>query len=446
MRFFVFLFILLIGAIAYLSFYNQGYLIIHLSKQTAFEVPIVALILFSVAFGGLLVIGGIGVREIKNLFVHWKIASRQKKETRLREIYTAALNALLAQRDTEAAKLFEQLLEVDSNHVQGLLYLGNLRRQSKNYMEAIRLHRKARTLDERNQEVLLALAKDLEAAGRLEEAIQALGEVLKLDDMNLMALTWVRDLHLKLNRWEEAHQTQERIMKMSLTPDQAEREKTLYLGIKYELGRFYLDKGLRDQARKYFKGTIRLDRNFLPGYIGLGEASIQEGKRHHAAELWEHAFHQTANIILLHHLEDLYLDMGEPEKIIRVYQEAVAKNPSDRVLRFYLGKLFYRLEMLDEAYEVLSGIDASDERFPDLYKLMGNLYLRQGDFKAAVEEFKKALNLRKRVVVPYYCPACDYHTLQWSGRCPRCGQWNTFEAAPIVVPKVQEKRPLKARF
>jgi len=442
MRFFIFLFILLIGVIAYLNIYNQGYLIFHLTQEISFEIPVVALILFSMAFGGLIVIAGVGIQEVKNLFLHWKAATRQKREARIRETYTAALNALLAKRQSEAQELFERLLEMDPNHVESLWRLGNLKRQEKNFVEAIRLHRKARTLDERNVEVLLALAKDLEEAQRPEEAIQILMDVLKADSMNLTALAWARDLYVKLNRWEEAHQAQERIMKMTLAPEEASREKALYLGIKYELGRLYMEKGMRDQARKYFKGTIRLDRNFLPGYIGLGEASIQEGKQEHAAELWEKAYHLTSNIILLHRLEDLFVDMGEPEKIIRIYQGAVAKDPSDRVLKFYLGKLYYRLEMLEDAFEVLSGIDVSDERFPDLYKLLGSLYLRQGDLKSAVEEFKKALSLKKRVVVPYYCPVCDYHTLQWSGRCPRCGQWNTFGASPIVVPKPQEKRSL----
>jgi tetratricopeptide (TPR) repeat protein len=442
MRFFIFLFILLIGAIAYLSFYNQGYLIFHLTKEISFEVPIVALILFAVAFGGLLVIAGVGIQEVRSLFLQWKMASRQKREARIQETYTAALNAFLAKRHTEAQELFERLLEMDPNHVQSLWRLGNLKRQEKNFIEATRLHRRARTLDEHNVEVLLALAKDLEEAQRPEEAIQVLADVLRADPINLMALAWVRDLYVKLNRWEEAHQAQEKIMKMALSPEETNREKELYLGIKYELGRLYLERGMRDQARKYFKGTIRLDRNFLPGYIGLGEASIQEGKQDHAAELWEKAYHLTSNIILLHRLEDLFVDMGEPEKIIRIYQEAVAKHPSERILKFYLGKLYYRLEMLEDAFEVLNGIDVSDERFPDLYKLLGNLYLRQGDLKSAVEEFKKALNLKKRVVVPYYCPVCDYHTLQWSGRCPRCGQWNTFGASPIVVPKPQEKRSL----
>jgi lipopolysaccharide biosynthesis regulator YciM len=122
----------------------------------------------------------------------------------------------------------------------------------------------------------------------------------------------------------------------------------------------------------------------------------------------------------------------------------MARDPGNPVLQFYLGKLYYRLEMIDEAMELLSTIDTSNTRFPDLHKLLGNLYLRRGDKQAAVEEFKKALDLRKRVLVPYYCPQCDYHTTEWSGRCPRCEQWNTFLASPIITPRMKPAAPVES--
>jgi lipopolysaccharide biosynthesis regulator YciM len=203
-------------------------------------------------------------------------------------------------------------------------------------------------------------------------------------------------------------------------------------GIKYEMGRQMLERGERDRARRYFRGAIKLNRNFIPGYIGLGEISVDEGKIKDAGELWEKALELTSNIILLHRLEDLYLELDQPAKILQLYRAAILRDPENLVLRFYLGKLYYRLEMVDEAFEVLTALDPGDEKMPDLHKLLGNLYLRRGDTEAAVEELKKALNLKKRVLVPYYCPHCDYHTAQWSGRCPRCGRWNSFEASPIM--------------
>jgi len=48
----------------------------------------------------------------------------------------------------------------------------------------------------------------------------------------------------------------------------------------------------------------------------------------------------------------------------------------------------------------------------------------------AVVELKKALHFKKRVVVPYVCTACQQESNEWSGRCRRCGTWNTLVALP----------------
>jgi len=72
---------------------------------------------------------------------------------------------------------------------------------------------------------------------------------------------------------------------------------------------------------------------------------------------------------------------------------------------------------------------------PELYKLLGTIYERKEELGKAVAEFKKALGLRKRVVVPYFCPFCDCHTYEWSGRCPRCGAWNSFTVSPVHLKK-----------
>jgi predicted ATP-dependent serine protease len=35
------------------------------------------------------------------------------------------------------------------------------------------------------------------------------------------------------------------------------------------------------------------------------------------------------------------------------------------------------------------------------------------------------------VVVPYVCTACRQESTEWSGRCRRCGVWNTLVALPL---------------
>jgi tetratricopeptide (TPR) repeat protein len=124
--------------------------------------------------------------------------------------------------------------------------------------------------------------------------------------------------------------------------------------------------------------------------------------------------------------------MGEPGEILRVYETAIQRDPQNPVLKFYLGKLYYRLEMVDEAYDLLSTLERPQDQPSDFHKIMANLYLRKQQMELAVEELKKALGFKKRVVVPYRCLRCQQESAEWSGRCRHCGVWNTYVALPWV--------------
>ena len=115
-----------------------------------------------------------------------------------------------------------------------------------------------------------------------------------------------------------------------------------------------------------------------------------------------------------------------PGKAIEIYNQAVSWKPQDITLKFFLGKLYYRLEMIDEAFDILSSVDWGDKELPDVHKLLGNIYLRRGSLGLAASEFKKALGFRKQIIIPYVCSNCEHKTMEWAGRCPNCGKWNTF--------------------
>src|SRR3989304_62988 len=343
MRLLVLLFLILITFVGYLAYLNPGNLTLYFTKEESIEIPITAVVLLSMAFGGLIVSMVAGFVETKHLFMTWRLARTKKREERIGELLHQGLNAKASRRYSEAAGLFQKVLELSPNHVPTLLRLGNLYRMQGNPLEAVRMHRKAKGSDEKNIELLLCLSKDLEEAHRMEEAIQTLEEILKIDRECFSAQIRLRELYARLERWEEAHAIQERILEGTLLPEEAKVQQTWMEGIKYELGRRLLKDGHPDRARRYFRGAI------------------------------------------------------EP----------------------------------------------AEDRMPDLYKLLGNLYLRKGELSEACEEFKKALDLKKRVLVPYYCPSCDFHTTHWSGRCPRCGQWSTFEASPVMGERVQAKTTIK---
>jgi lipopolysaccharide biosynthesis regulator YciM len=406
--------------------FNQALITVNISPTKAYELSKSSFFLISLSLGAGAVLLLYLIRDIKRLLRSLKVQRDQKRQTRIQELYTKGLNSLIAKRNPDATTFFQKVLTIDPNHVDTLLRMGITQLRQKNPQEAIRLHQKALSLDSSNQEVMFSLAADYEEAKRYEEAIKVYKEAIASDPSNLTALIKLRDLYQKLNHWEELFETQSKLLANALAPSEQDVEHRRLVGFKYEFGRSLLEAGDLERARKIFRGVIKLDKDFIPAYLGLGEVFLEEGKAKEAAELWEKAYKMTSSVLLLHRLEDLYLKQGEPGKAIEIYNQAVSWKPQDITLKFFLGKLYYRLEMIDEAFDILSSVDWGDKELPDVHKLLGNIYLRRGSLGLAASEFKKALGFRKQIIIPYVCSNCEHKTMEWVGRCPNCGKWNTF--------------------
>lgn len=435
MRFFIWVLTLIAAIIAAVQFsaLNPDPVTLKLSPQSSTQVTPIYLVLACIAAGALAVVMLVGVREIRAHILNWRSTQRRKREEKLQSYYTNGVLASLSRRTGEAISQLQKVLALDPTHTRALLSLGNLFRKERHYNEAIRLHRQAWLLEEGNMEILFALARDLEDAKRFDEAIQALEDVLKLDGTNPTALYRIRDIHIRNEKWKDAHAVQERLLKAGLPEADIRAENQVLTGLKYELGRQYMERGDREQARRYYKDAIKLDKGFLPARIGFGETLIREGKLRQAAESWEKSYVKTGNAIFLQRLEDLYLEMGEPGEMLRIYQQSLARRNNDPSLKLALGKLYYRLEMIDDAFDLLSTLEGIQDPTGDLTQIMASLYIRKGDTETALMELQDMISRSRSSIAPLACSACHYETGEWSGRCPACGRWNTLAvAAPAV--------------
>lgn len=406
--------------------FNQGMVTINLLPSKSYEISKAAFILASLGIGAGVVLFLYMARDVRRFLRGLKVQREQKKRLKIQELYTKGLNSMLAKRNAEANVFFQKVLAIDPNHVDTLLRLGISRLRDKNPQDAIILHQKALNLSPDNQEVMFSLAADYEETKRYDDALEMYRKILSRDGSNLTALIRMRDLYQRLNNWEDLSETQRRLLSNPLTPSEQEVEHRRLVGFKYEHGRSLLEAGNLERAKKVFRGVIKLDKDFIPAYLGLGEVYLEEDKAGEASELWEKAYKMTSSTLLLHRIEDLYLKQGEPGKAIEIYTQAVNWKPQEIALKFFLGKLYYRLEMVDEAFDILTSVDWGDKELPDVHKLLGNIYLRRGSLGLAASEFKKALGFKKQIIIPYTCSNCDFRTTDWSGRCPNCGKWNTF--------------------
>ncbi len=155
-------------------------------------------------------------------------------------------------------------------------------------------------------------------------------------------------------------------------------------------------------------------------------------------KLWEKAFRNDPHVVLLERLEDVGLKQGDPGRVLRIYQEALARDPAQLLFRFLYGKLCLRLEMIDEALDQFERLESAGAHFPELSVLKGEAHHRRKNLDAAVQEFRKAVRIEG---LHYICGACSADSYRWEARCATCHEWNTLRAAARAEIEGQARVP-----
>ncbi len=424
------LFLALTVAATLLAIFNIDPVTVQVWSGVEYEIPKIGLMLLSFGVGAGAVLISYFLRDLRRYLQGWQNTRTQKKASHVQELYSRGVNALMANQDEYARELFLRVLEEEPGHFFSLVRLGNIAAARGQHQEAIGYHKRAREADPTNLEGLFALEADFEATHKIEEAQGILDDILRKDDNNLSALLRKRNIYEKLERWEEVGEIQKRILKAVKDDGRKEEEQQNAAGFKYEHGRALLEAGNFDKANAMFKAVLKLNKEFMPAYLGMAEVQARQNDVKGAVKILEDAYEASRSLIPLIRLEDLYLSQGDPNRAIEMYQKALADRPGEPELQFILAKLYYRLEMLDDAREQFARVDTGGLVYPDLHKLLGKIHLRREEFAEAAEEFQKtiqALQLSTGPVVPYCCSNCGTTADEWAGRCFSCGAWNTLK-------------------
>jgi tetratricopeptide (TPR) repeat protein len=419
--------VLFLIALSYFATQNKEHITVTITPSLIYEMPKIALILLSSGVGAALMLLFFFIRDTRRFILSRQYQRKQKRDMKIQELYSKALNAILADNNEEAQGALEGILQEEPGHLYALLRLGDVAAGDEDYHKAIEYYKKANEIQPQNLEVLFSLERMMEKTDRSDESLFYLDEILKEDPDNLNALYRKRSILEKSDKWDEIIQIQKAIIKIEHHEKDRDREKRNLLGCKYEEGRYSLESGNLEKAEKAFKTVVRMDRNFVPAYLGHAEVMLRKGDTTEAVAYLEKAYEQTSSMIILARIEDLLINVGEPARLIRLYTNSISKDPRNQTLKFFVGKLYYRLEMLDDAFDTLTTVDEGGELYPELHYLLGNIYLRRRQCERSVEEFKKVIETHKPFRLPYCCGNCGHLDQGWSGRCPSCKAWNTYQ-------------------
>jgi len=268
------------------------------------------------------------------------------------------------------------------------------------------------------------LAEDYRRLGRIDDALDTYRQIVQRDKDHATALRAIRELTGSAGRWEEALEVQERLVSLA-----ADRERPVELGwlagIRYEIGKARMSEGKLAEGRRHFSEAVRADRTFLPAHLALGETWERAGERREAIRIWRHAADVAPAPVLLQRLEQAYRAEARPSQMIALYREALDRAPQDLALAFALGRVYFELEMLDEAADQFQKLEVRAPDLAPIHAFLAAIYERRGHAVEAFEEYRGALRLAQAFDWPHRCSACGAAHARWYDRCPACGRWNT---------------------
>jgi lipopolysaccharide biosynthesis regulator YciM len=234
-----------------------------------------------------------------------------------------------------------------------------------------------------------------------------------------------RDALIERRRWADALEAQTLLLQAAPREERVAEEATL-AGLHYELGRERLEKNDRPAGTAHLKEALRVQPDFVPAALLLGEAHLKAGEPREALRVWERAADTPHPALpVLSRIEQLHRGEGRPTRMISLYQDALARQPDNLALAFGLGRVYFELAMLDEAAEQFQKMEVRAPELPLIHAYLGAILERRGQFRDAMEEYRRALRSSDSVEWPHRCAACGAAHSRWVDRCPACRCWNT---------------------
>jgi len=375
-------------------------------------------------------------RALGHLRSWWGARTRRANEER----YRRGIEALLGGDHERALAAFSEVLAHDPDHFDALMVSGDALRGVGRHEEAVERHRRARRLRSEDLRPLYSLASDYEDSEQYPQARLALAKIVELEPKkSVSALRRLRMILMKAEDWEGALKYQERIEALTekKAPHQMESERRYGVGIRYQIAAKQASRNQAREAVGSLRKVLRVAPDFVPAHLRLGEIQRHEESPDAAVETWREGFRATRSPILLTAMENHFLEMEDPQVAIDTFRDLIHDAPDDVMPRFFLGKLFLRLEMIDEAYGEFEKLRRRMGSSPALHFYMGKTLDRRRDFTGAAAEFERALDQADLLRLQYECTRCAAKHRQWVDRCENCGEWNT------VAIDLKEDRPVE---
>ena len=417
---------LLVIAGAYLGFWNQDPVVIHLGPDQSTAAPLASVLLTAFAVGaGLMALVMVARASTRGVRA-WRgrrTARRQAREVAV----TARARDLLHTGDATRARL--ELLRVTGDvpeDVPRLALLAETHLAEGDPAAARAVVEQGLARDGAEPRLLSLLATAAVGTRDFRTAVDALERARRADPENPGIASRLRDAYVADGRWSDALALQGDILLHLQSPAALATEERALCFLRYQVA---LQESDDRRAARALTAVARETPTFVGAWVAAGDRWEKAGRLFTARRAFERGARRRPALVLLDRLERHNATAHHPERTARFLRRLQRRHPDALVIPLALARHLIAEGRFDAATEVLSALPETQGARPEALRLWGELYRRQGDTQRAAEAFARAAGSDLGLGAPYRCSSCRRSADAWEAYCPSCRQWDTMRAA-----------------
>lgn len=438
-KIFFLLFCLFILLYLYISQLNPDNVKLYIGYGKYYETSVADFVVISFILGVIVSIIINFFYDVTQSIRLWRVERKEKKREEFRELFEKAKAYDLKGDRDKAIETLQRIIRRAPDIEESYLLLSDMYNSMKEFDKALEVLDRAETNLGKKENILMKRVHIRFALHDMHTVESELKEIIRLNESNIEALSLLRDVYIMTQQWDEALDTEKRVQRYIKT----EEEKKILLGIRYEKAHdLFNTKGASqyDTIIKELKDILSEDKRFIPAYILLAEIYKRTNKLNDAGRVYGRGYSKTGHIIFLLKMEDLYIERGDPGVILKIYRRILDISPKDHLISFLYARLCLRLEMIDEAIDMLNILFAEGEDFKGLHRAMAEASIHRGEVDKALEEFRLAFPMEE-VYVPFICNNCKSIHETWKDFCSHCNSWNTITVKKEDFVKAETGQP-----
>jgi len=281
----------------------------------------------------------------------------------------------------EAIEEFKKALSINPAYVQAQANLKAVNKQTGIYDRAILAYKKVLQIRSDDPEAFFNLGHALSYTGEYNEAIKYLTKTLELNPEHILAQNLLGIIYKNTGDVNMAEQVFRSALKKY--PNFAE--------LNNNLGETLYKKGLYEEAESYLKQAIKLNKEYAIAYYNLSFVYGELGRDEEAGICYNKAIELNPSFIKSN--KSLIIDYYETSNVKR---EAEIENLSDdrKAEAFYHLASVYKMKgYIDEAIAQIKKAITLNTKKPYYYNFFGELLIKKGLLKDAIEIFRQTLNI-----------------------------------------------------